>query len=121
MKMQKRQFRIGQLAENLQVERFVIRFWEKEFKLVSDRSNGGQRFYDEQDLALFKAIKELLYERGFTISGAKKQLKNFKNTPIIASQKTTMGPEKLPSTQHTLCIQHLSLVKKQLLDLKKNL
>ena len=50
MKMQKRQFRIGQLAENLGVERFVVRFWEKEFKLACDRSDGGQRFYSEQDL-----------------------------------------------------------------------
>jgi DNA-binding transcriptional MerR regulator len=72
--MKKNKFRIGELAEKLGVERFVIRFWEKEFGLSSSRSNGGQRFYDADDFSLFVQIKQLLYEQGFTISGAKKQL-----------------------------------------------
>ena len=74
MKMEKKRFRIGELAEKLEVERFVIRFWEKEFGISSDRSEGGQRFYTEEDLAMFERIKELLYNLGFTIHGAKKQL-----------------------------------------------
>jgi len=88
MKMQKKQFRIGQLAQALGVERFVVRFWEKEFKLNSYRSHGGQRFYEEKDLMKFHKIKKLLYEEGFTIAGAKKQLKQ--NNRIIASKKTTI-------------------------------
>lgn len=89
MKMQKRQFRIGELAAHLGVEKFVIRFWEKEFKVGSQRSQGGQRFYIENDLETFKTIKVLLYDQGFTIAGAKKQLK--KHTPqILASQRTTL-------------------------------
>ena len=74
MKMSKKKFRIGELAEKLSVERFVIRFWEKEFGVSSSRSSGGQRFYDDQDYLLFCTIKQLLYHEGFTISGAKKQL-----------------------------------------------
>ncbi len=74
MKMKKKKFRIGELAKKLGVERFVIRFWEKEFDLSSARSTGGQRFYDTDDLARFTHIKQLLYEKGFTISGAKKQM-----------------------------------------------
>ena len=74
MKMKKKKFRIGELAEKLSVERFVIRFWEKEFNLSSSRSTGGQRFYDVDDVAIFQQIKILLYKQGFTISGAKKQL-----------------------------------------------
>lgn len=74
MKMKKKKFRIGELAQKLGVERFVIRFWEKEFDLASARSTGGQRFYDTDDFAIFSQIKQLLYEEGFTISGAKKQL-----------------------------------------------
>jgi DNA-binding transcriptional MerR regulator len=72
--MQKRKFRIGEFAKTLNVERFVIRFWEKEFNLKTDRSHGGQRFYSEDDLATFTEIKELLYKKGFTIAGAKKQM-----------------------------------------------
>lgn len=89
MKMQKRQFRIGELAHHLGVEKFVVRFWEKEFKLRGSRSTGGQRFYKEKDLSTFKKIKKLLYEEGFTIAGAKKQLKQ-NNTEIFGSHKTTL-------------------------------
>ena len=74
MKMSKKKFRIGELAEKLGVERFVIRFWEKEFGVTSSRSSGGQRFYDDEDYLLFCTIKQLLYNEGFTIRGAKKQL-----------------------------------------------
>ncbi len=72
--MMKRQFRIGDLAKELKVKKFVIRFWEKEFDLKSDRSQGGQRFYTDEDLDVFLTIKDLLYNQGFTIAGAKKQL-----------------------------------------------
>jgi len=89
MKMQRKQFRIGALAKSLGVKRFVIRFWEKEFNFNAHRSEGGQRFYEERDLERFRFIKTLLYEKGFTIAGAKKQLTT-DDTPIIASQKTTI-------------------------------
>jgi len=97
MKMQKRQFRIGELARRLAVEKFVIRFWEKEFGLASPRSNGGQRFYTEEDFNRFKEIKSLLYDQGFTISGAQKKL----STPhpeedtmrMLGSHKTSMDEQ----------------------------
>ena len=72
--MGKRKFRIGDLAKELKVKKYVVRFWEKEFDLDSDRSEGGQRFYTKEDFQIFSAIKDLLYNRGFTISGAKKEL-----------------------------------------------
>lgn len=94
MRMQKKQFRIGELAKRLNVERFVIRFWEKEFGLKAHRSNGGQRFYEERDFNKFKKIKKLLYEEGFTISGARQQLKSGKKPDgaetLLGSHKTTM-------------------------------
>ncbi len=89
MRMQKRQFRIGTLAKELGIEKFVIRFWEKEFVIKSRRSAGGQRYYTITDVEKFKCIKELLYSKRFTIAGAKKLLDN-KSTKIIASKKTHM-------------------------------
>jgi DNA-binding transcriptional MerR regulator len=99
MKMRKKTFRIGELAKKLLLERFVIRFWEKEFKLKTDRSQGGQRFYTEDDYALFKRIKDLLYNRGFTIHGAKREINELKRVPqhdkeIIGSKKTTFDHNK---------------------------
>ena len=61
MRMQKRKFRIGELATKLNIERFVIRFWEKEFGIKTTRSTGRQRFYDENDYSKFQLIKNLLY------------------------------------------------------------
>lgn len=86
MQMQKRRFRIGDLAKQLEIDKFVIRFWEKEFTLSPSRSFGGQRFYDEKDFEKFKQIKTLLYEKKFTIAGAREQLKNQNQTPALLSE-----------------------------------
>lgn len=117
MKMEKRKFRIGELARQLSIEKFVVRFWEKEFNLESDRSEGGQRFYTEQDLQQFKLIKKLLYEEGFTIAGAKKHMKKgTKEFKVVASTKTT--DLKAPEFDDTL-INQMKNIKTQLLKLKK--
>ena len=87
MRISPRQFRIGELAAHLKVERFVVRFWEKEFNLSPSRSEGGQRFYEAGDLEKFKKIKHLLYNQGYTISGAKKMIKKKIVEQIIPSTK----------------------------------
>ena len=122
MKMQKRKFRIGELAKKLELERFVVRFWEKEFNIKTKRSQGSQRFYDENDLKKFELIKRLLYEEGFTIIGAKKKLKekpSGRSESIIASQKTTIDDsKKADSDSDNEKIEHLS---QQIIDLKNKL
>jgi len=117
MRMQKKQFRIGELATQLGVEKFVVRFWEKEFNLKTTRSTGKQRFYTEHDLETFTHIKDLLYNKGFTIAGAKKQLKDGSNSApsIIASQKTTMDEDEGYGEFREQCL----LVQKQLLKLRE--
>lgn len=94
MKMQKQQFRIGTLAKELRLEKFVIRFWEKEFNIKSSRSVGGQRYYTAQDLEQFKKIRELLYEKKFTIAGAKEALQE-KNDQLIASTRTVLAHQQI--------------------------
>lgn len=125
MKIERRKFRIGELANRLNVERFVIRFWEKEFGVKTDRSEGSQRFYDEQALKMFTAIKSLLYEEGYTIAGAKKQLKCLspKKAPITASLKTSFSaPEKTKTEVATPSKQEdKDSIAKQIEDLKKQL
>lgn len=121
MKMQKRQFRIGQLAQHLNIEKFVIRFWEKEFEISSIRSDGGQRYYNEKDIEKFVMIKDLLYHKGFTIAGAKQQLKEKTKrkindeSKIIASQKTTLEPAGKPNTLTK------DQLEQQIIDLQKKL
>ncbi len=79
MRMEHKKIRIGDLAEQLEVKKFVIRFWEKEFDMDSNRSEGGQRHYSESDCKKFALIKDLLYNQGMTIAGAKKMLENKNN------------------------------------------
>lgn len=123
MKMQKRKFRIGELATHLSVEKFVIRFWEKEFGFKTTRSTGGQRFYEENDLSRFKLIKKLLYEDGFTIAGAKKQLEQ--DAPkIIASKKTSIDVTETEvadktTPQNAHLIEEILHLRKRLAQLQK--
>lgn len=119
MKMSKRQYRIGELAKELKLKKFVLRFWEKELNLVSNRSTGGQRFYQEEDFATFKLIKTLLYDRKFTLAGAKKELESLKinRKSIIASQKTDMS---IPSPE--IITQEPSInIYNELIEIKQKL
>ena len=64
--------RIGEVAEQLDVESHVIRYWEKEFHITPHRSNAGQRMYRKHEVSLLKRIKTLVYDEGYTLTGAKK-------------------------------------------------
>ena len=68
-------FRIGEVCKIVDIEPFVLRFWETEFpNLAPEKSKSGHRVYKKKDIELVLRIKELLYERGYTIAGARKQL-----------------------------------------------
>lgn len=112
MREEKKSFRIGELAQAIGVEKFVIRFWEKEFNIKGDRSEGGQRFYTNRDLSEFKTIKTLLYEEKFTISGAKKYLQENKKT--IGARKTT--PMNIINKEQKEILHH---IRESLLALKE--
>lgn len=68
-------FKIGEACKRLDIQPYVLRYWETEFSMLSpEKSKSGQRTYNEQDLKVIKRIKELLYDEGYTIAGAKKKL-----------------------------------------------
>ena len=68
-------FRIGEVCKIVDIEPFVLRFWETEFpNLAPEKSKSGHRVYKRKDIEMVLRIKELLYERGYTIAGARKQL-----------------------------------------------
>jgi DNA-binding transcriptional MerR regulator len=71
----KRYFRIGEVSHLTGLESYVLRFWETEFKNISPkRTEAGQRLYRKKDVELIFKIKHLLYEKKFTIQGAKQHL-----------------------------------------------
>jgi DNA-binding transcriptional MerR regulator len=66
---------IGDLEKLLGVKAHVIRYWEKEIPLIQSRRDlGGRRVYAKRDLTVFFRLKYLLYDRRFTIEGAREQL-----------------------------------------------
>ena len=69
-------FRIGEVAKLCKLPAYVLRFWESEFpQLKPVKSSTGQRMYRQRDVENVLHIKKLLYEEGFTIAGARQQLK----------------------------------------------
>jgi DNA-binding transcriptional MerR regulator len=68
-------YSISEVAEMTDVKPYVLRFWEKEFPLLRPKKNrGGNRTYQKREIALVNRIKNLLYEQGYTIEGARQKL-----------------------------------------------
>jgi DNA-binding transcriptional MerR regulator len=68
-------YKIGEACKALGIQPYVLRYWETEFPpLAPSKSRSGQRVYSERELEIIKRIKELLYDEGYTIAGAKKKL-----------------------------------------------
>ena len=79
-------FRIGEVCDIAGVEPYVLRFWETEFPfLAPPKSKSGHRVYRKKDVEMVLKIKDLLYDRGFTIAGARKQ---------ISKAQAGRGPER---------------------------
>ena len=75
---------INEVADELQVESYILRFWEGKFPQIKPiKGNGNRRLYSESDINILKQIKDLLYDQGFTIEGAKKFLKNKQAGEVI--------------------------------------
>ncbi len=68
-------FKIGEVCEITDTQPYVLRYWESEFPMLAPAKNSsGQRIYRRRDIETVFRIKELLYDEGFTIAGAKKRI-----------------------------------------------
>src|ERR1019366_6421661 len=78
-------FRIGEVSELTRTKAFVLRYWETEFSSLRPvKSKSGHRLYRRKDVELIFQIRRLLYEKGFTIEGARRYLAN--NGKSVAEQ-----------------------------------
>lgn len=95
-------YKIGEACKILEIQPYVLRYWETEFPFLKpNKSKSGQRVYSDHELNVIRRIKELLYEEGYTIAGAKKKLeselasggepKGAKAAPAKAAAKETAG------------------------------
>ena len=74
----KRYFTIGEVSELCGVKPHVLRYWEQEFtQLKPVKRRGNRRYYQHHEVLLVRRIRELLYQEGFTISGARNRLEEF--------------------------------------------
>ena len=71
----KRYFTIGEVSELCQVKSHVLRYWEQEFSQLKPVRRGNRRYYRRQDVLLIRQIRSLLYDKRFTIDGARNHLK----------------------------------------------
>lgn len=89
-------FRIGEVATLCRLPAYVLRFWESEFgQLKPVKSSTGQRMYRRRDVENVLRIKQLLYEQGFTIVGARQQLRS--ETKSDKSQAAIPFPTQSPA------------------------
>jgi DNA-binding transcriptional MerR regulator len=92
-------FRIGEVAQALGVETHVLRYWETEFRSIRpQKSKRGQRVYSRRDVETLARVKELLYDRGFTIAGARRQLRDGGIEPREPSDPTARNAAKMRTT-----------------------
>src|ERR1039457_645877 len=75
-------FKIGEVSDLLGVEAYVLRYWESEFPLLAPKKSGtGHRLYRRKDVELLLRIKHLLYEKRYTIEGARQTLQSEGRAP----------------------------------------
>ena len=78
----KRYFTIGEVSELCGVKPHVLRYWEQEFtQLRPMKRRGNRRYYQHHEVLMIRRIRDLLYDQGFTISGARNQLRTSQRAP----------------------------------------
>lgn len=103
---EKRYYKIGEVAKAFEVNNSLIRFWEKEFDILKPKKNAkGNRLFTATDLQNLKLIYHLVKEKGFTLDGARKRMKQ--------------NPEGVIN-KHEI-ISHLENIKQELINIKNQL
>jgi DNA-binding transcriptional MerR regulator len=108
----KRYFTIGEVSELCGVKPHVLRYWEQEFtQLKPVKRRGNRRYYQHHEVLLIRRIRELLYEQGFTISGARNRLDgrsaHVEEVEVVPSMpaappEPTIAPEQLREELHAI-------------------
>jgi DNA-binding transcriptional MerR regulator len=104
----KRYFTIGEVSELCGVKPHVLRYWEQEFtQLKPVKRRGNRRYYQHHEVLLIRRIRELLYEQGFTISGARHRLE----------ETGAEEPKEVASAATLLDIARLRIELKSIVDI----
>lgn len=90
----KKGHRLGELSKLLDLQPYVLRYWLTEFPTLrgDEAGNSGNRLFSEDEVALLRRIKGLLYDEGYTIAGARKKLESEPLEPRAARRRSTEAP-----------------------------
>ena len=107
-------FKIGEVSDLLGVEPYVLRYWESEFTVLSPKKSGtGHRLYRRKDVELLLRIKHLLYEKKFTIEGARQFL--------LADSRAPKQRKLKQSQQELFAVDPLPEIRRELTDILRML
>jgi DNA-binding transcriptional MerR regulator len=107
-------FKIGEVCEITDTQPYVLRYWESEFPALAPAKNSsGQRIYRRKDIETVLRIKQLLYDEGFTIAGAKKRLES----EMSGRGTTPREPEAVAPAEGDRTREVLREVKEQLREM----
>ncbi|MBQ5963038.1 MerR family transcriptional regulator [Massilia sp. ZL223] len=111
----KRYFTIGEVSDLCGVKPHVLRYWEQEFtQLKPVKRRGNRRYYQHHEVLLIRRIRELLYEQGFTISGARNRLDS--RASALAGAEEPELPDMAPAVD----VEHMRAELLGILDILKN-
>lgn len=113
-KDQKLYYSIGEVSELIDVKPHVLRYWETQFPILKPKKNrAGNRTYKVRDIKFLLTIKSLLYEKGYTIAGARQKLRESNNNPDTLIEQLAI-PFADPSSRGAL-----RSLKEDLLELRE--
>ena len=99
----KRYFTIGEVADLCAVKPHVLRYWEQEFtQLRPMKRRGNRRYYQHHEVLMIRRIRDLLYDQGFTISGARNKLQDGVQAPSLSSEPLRAPLETEQATRSPL-------------------
>lgn len=132
----KRYFTIGEVSELCGVKPHVLRYWEQEFtQLRPMKRRGNRRYYQHHEVLMIRRIRDLLYDQGFTISGARNKLQEIvqverdkrragevmlEGVEVIEMEDSTFGEfeESLPPEERDIVSQKLQFLKRELFEIR---
>jgi DNA-binding transcriptional MerR regulator len=133
----KRYFTIGEVSELCGVKPHVLRYWEQEFtQLRPMKRRGNRRYYQHHEVLMIRRIRDLLYDQGFTISGARNKLQEIvqverdkrragevmlEGVEVIEVEESSFGEDfedSMPPEQQDVFSQKLLLVRRELFEIR---
>ncbi len=111
----KRYFTIGEVSDLCAVKPHVLRYWEQEFtQLKPVKRRGNRRYYQHHEVLLIRRIRDLLYEQGFTINGARHRLESEASEPRVAARAERTATMATPSEEPTALRAELEAIRELL-------